>query len=407
MKKRNFISYNESILKLEFLRKGVRGFEKIPLQNSLGRVLAEDIVAQENSPEYPTASLDGYAIKVKDQQFEEIQIVEIDNPAGGELGEFELQNGFAIKTFTGSVMPKGSDTLIQIENVTPKSGKLHINLKVSIGNGVRHVGEIYKTGDLILKRGTIINSAEVGVLASLNIVSPKVVTKPRVAILSTGSEILEVGEERKTSSQIRSSNNYTLEALILENGAIPIQMGIVKDDKDSMLETLQMAIDSQTEIIVTTGGVSVGDYDFVDEVIENLGFKMIFHGVKIKPGQHILIAKNDKSQIIIALPGFAYSSTVTFILYVLPLIRDRLGLDFLPKKIEAKLEDKFYKKSKKTEFTTCNLEFKSGEILVDFKGKKVGTSAILTNMLGSANLLFSPEDSRDKEIGEIVEVILL
>jgi len=407
MKKRDFISYSESVLKLKMLSKGVGGFEKVPLQQSLGRVLAENIVAEENSPEYPTASLDGYAIKVQDQQFDKIKIVEIDNPAGGELGDFELKNGFAIKTFTGSVMPKGSDTLIQIENVSTKDGELFFDTKVSVGNGVRPIGEIYHNGDIILKKGIKIGYAEIGVLASLNISSPKVIRKPKIAILSTGSEILEVGEERKTSSQIRSSNNYTIEALTLENGATPIQMGTVKDDKKSITEALQNAIHSEAEIVVTTGGVSVGDYDFVDEVVNKLGFKTIFHGVKIKPGQHILVAQNIKNQILVALPGFAFSSTVTFILYVLPLIRDRLGLNFEPKIVKAKLNENFYKRSKKTEFTTCNLDFLDGEITLNFKGKKVGTSAILTNMLESANLLFSSESSGDKKIGERVEVIVL
>ena len=407
MKKRNFISYSESVLKLKSLSKGSGGFEKVPLQKSLERILAEDIIAQENSPEYPTASLDGYAIKVRDQQFEKIQIVKMDNPAGGELGDFELQDGFAIKTFTGSIMPKGSDTLIQIENVTEKDEKLFFDRKVSIGNGVRPVGEIYRNGDVILKKGTKIGYAEIGVLASLNTSSVKVFQKPKVAILSTGSEILEVGEERKRASQIRSSNNYTLEALTIKNGGTPIQMGTVQDDKTSMTNAIQNAINSSAEIIVTTGGVSVGDYDFVDEVVSKLGFITIFHGVKIKPGQHILIAQNSKSQILIALPGFAYSSTVTFILYVLPLIRDRLNLDFEPNIINAKLSDNFYKKSKKTEFTACNLDFKNGEINLNFQGKKVGTSAILTNMLESANLLFSPENSSDKNIGEIVKVLVL
>lgn len=407
MKNREFISYKDSIKKLETLKSEVGGFEKVPLQQSLNRVLFENIVATEDSPQFPTASLDGYAIKAKNQKLQTLQIVEIDNPAGGELGDFELQDGFAIKTFTGSVMPSGSDTLIQIENVTAENGKLLINERVSIGNGVRPIGEIYLNQDVILKRNTLIGYVEIGVLASLNISAPKVVIKPKVAILSTGSEILEVGEDRKTTSQIRSSNNYTLEALILQNGGDAIQMGIVKDDKSSMIEAIQNAINSKAEIIVTTGGVSVGDYDFVDEVIEKLQFEIILHGVKIKPGQHILIAKNSDNQVIIALPGFAFSSTVTFILYVLPLIRAKLGLKFSPEMISAKLTEKFYKKSKKSEFTACNLGFKNGDILVDFGNKKVGTSAILTNMLDSAQLLFSSEDSGDKEIGEIVEVIKL
>ena len=172
------------------------------------------------------------------------------------------------------------------------------------------------------------------------------------------------------------------------------------------METLNNAILSKAEIIVTTGGVSVGDYDFIDEVIKKLDFEIIFHGVKIKPGQHILIATHKKtSQILIALPGFAYSSTVTAILYVLPLIRKMLGLNFENEIIEAFLAEKFYKKSKKTEFTAGNLYSKDGKNFFDFQGKIVGTSAILTNMLNSANLLMTSETDGDLEKGTKVNIL--
>ncbi len=402
--KRNFISYEESQQRLSELK--IRGgFERVPLQNGLNRVLAEDIIADENSPSAPTSSLDGYAIKVKDQNLESLKILSIDNPAGTKL-DIELEDGYAIKTFTGSIMPKGSDTLIPVENVDEVEGRLFIHQKVSIGNGVRPVGEIYRQGDIILKKGTKLGYVEIGVLASLNIGTISVYQKPKVAILSTGSEILEVGEERKNSSQIRSSNNYTLEALVNQNGGETIQMGIVKDDRESLIQALRNGIDSKADFIVTTGGVSVGDYDFVTDVIEKVGFKKIFHGVKIKPGQHILLATNN-NQILISLPGFAYSSTVTAILYLLPLIRYFIGQEFSHNIIQAVLKENYYKRSKKSEFTACNLSFNNGTVYVDFQSKKVGTSAILTNMLNSANLLFSDEDSGDIEVGKKANIIIL
>ena len=403
---RKFISYQESISKLKNIFLPDLGFEKIPLQNSLDRVLFEDIIAKSNSPEFPTSALDGFAISAKDQQFEFIEIEEFDNPAGNLNQIPTLKPRKAIKTFTGSVMPKNSDTLIPIENVEVVGNKLYIKERVSIGFGVRPVGEIYKKNDVIISKNSKIGYAEIGVMASLNIVSPKVFVKPKVAILSTGSELLEIGEERTSSTQILSSNNYTLESLIIQNGAIPIQLGTVSDDRKKILKSLNNAILSKAEIIVTTGGVSVGDYDFIDEVIKKLDFEIIFHGVKIKPGQHILIATHKKtSQILIALPGFAYSSTVTAILYVLPLIRKMLGLNFENEIIEAFLAEKFYKKSKKTEFTAGNLYLKDGKNFFDFKGKIVGTSAILTNMLNFANLLMTSETDGDLEKGTKVNIL--
>ena len=403
--KRDFISYIHSMEVLASLTR-VGNWEKVPLQNSLGRVLAEDIIASENSPSAPTSSLDGYAIKAKDQKLQGLRVLNIDNPAGSDI-DIELNDGEAIKTFTGSIMPKGSDTLIPVENVGEVGGRLYIDKPVPIGYGVRPVGEVYKKGDTIIPRGTEIGYIEIGVLASLNITSVRVFQRPRVAILSTGSEILEVGEERTNPAQIRSSNNYTIEAMVRKHGGEPIQLGIVKDDRDSILEALENSITSGAEFIVTTGGVSVGDYDFVTDVVEKLGFKKLFHGVRIKPGQHILLATNGY-QILLSLPGFAYSSTVTAILYLLPLIRGYLGQEFQTPTIKAFLKEKLYRRAKnKTEFVACNLQYENGNIFAEFEGKKVGTSAILTNMLNSASLVVLPEQGRDLEIGEVVDVIVV
>ena len=149
---RKFISYQESISKLKNISLPNLGFEKIPLQNSLNRVLFEDIIAKSNSPEFPTSALDGFAISAKDQQFEFIEIEEFDNPAGNLNQIPTLKPRKAIKTFTGSVMPKNSDTLIPIENVEVVGNKLYIKERVSIGFGVRPVGEIYKKNDVIISK---------------------------------------------------------------------------------------------------------------------------------------------------------------------------------------------------------------------------------------------------------------
>ncbi len=155
-------------------------------------------------------------------------------------------------------------------------------------------------------------------MASLNIVSPLVYEKPRVSILSTGSELLELGETQTKNSQIRSSNNYTIEAIIRKYGGESIQLGCIGDSKEHILEKVSEAL-NQSDIVVTTGGVSVGDFDFVKDIILELGCKVLFKGVRVKPGQHIMVARKD-DKFIVALPGFAYSSTVTALIYLLPLI---------------------------------------------------------------------------------------
>lgn len=377
--------------------------EKLFLSDALGRILAEDIVAHEDSPLYPTSAMDGYAIMAEDQQMGYIQ-VSGDNPAGAEEIA-EVLPGFCIKTFTGSLMPRGADTLIPIENVTFEEDRIIINEDVPQGFSVRPVGENFKKGDILVKKGTKLGYAEIGVLASLNVVMPPVFVKPRVAVLSTGSEILDLGESARHASQIRSSNNYTLAALAEQSGAKAVQLGIVKDDEASITQAFENALQS-ADIIVTTGGVSVGDYDFVKDIIPRLGAEVIYKGVRIKPGQHIMLAKKE-NKFIVALPGFAFSSTVTFILYVIPLIRRMLSQEAKLSVIEAVLTQDFEKRAKKTEFTPCNLLYKNGRYEVDFKDKKVGSSAILTNMLGSCALVVTGEESGSFKKGQSVEVINL
>lgn len=377
--------------------------EKLFLSDALGRILAEDIVAHEDSPLYPTSAMDGYAIMAEDQQMGHIQIAG-SNPAGAkEIGT--LTPGFCIKTFTGSLMPRGADTLIPIENVSVEGEKIIINDDVPQGFSVRPVGENFKKGEVLVKKGSKLGYAEIGVMASLNVVMAPVFVKPRVAVLSTGSEILDLGESATHASQIRSSNNYTLAALAEQTGAKAVQLGVVKDDVASITQAFENALES-ADIIVTTGGVSVGDYDFVKDIIPRLGAEVIYQGVKIKPGQHIMLAKKGE-KFIVALPGFAYSSAVTFILYVTPLIRRMLSQKSELPKIEAVLTQPFEKKAKKTEFTPCNLLYKNGRYEVDFKGKKVGSSAILTNMLGPCALVVTGEKSASLPKGASVEVINL
>lgn len=401
---RNFISYKKSIEILNNIELNKRATQKVFITNAISKVVAKDIVALENSPSFPTSAMDGYAIKYEDLENNFIEIID-KNPAGYVV-ESQVSIGKCIKTFTGSLMPKGSDTLIPIENVEVIDNKIKIIKKVPFGFAVRQIGENYKENEVLIKKGTVIGFAEVGVLASLNISQVEVIVNPTIAVASTGSEVLDLGETQTNDSQIRSSNHLTLEALFKSNKADVLQMGIVKDDIDSITNMFEIAL-SKADIVVTTGGVSVGDYDFVQDVIKDrLKADVLFHGVTIKPGMHILVAIKDK-KIIVALPGFAYSSTVCAILYVLPLIfRFRDSNEKLPI-VKAKITQNYPMKMKKTIFTACNVHYVNGQYEIDFEGKKEGTSAILTNMLENPALLIQDEGSQDLKIGDLVDILLL
>lgn len=401
---KNFISYDESIEILDQLQIAQRPTKKLFLTQAFGYILAQDIIADHNSPDFPTSAMDGYAIKHEDQKSKKLQIID-KNPAGSVVQSSVSQNT-CIKTFTGSLMPIGSDTLIPIENVSVEDDYIVINEEVPYGFATRKVGENYAKDEVLIQKGTKIDFAQIGVMASLNIVQVEVYTKPIVAIASTGSEILDLGEKQTNDAQIRSSNHLTLEVLANKYGAKTLQMGVVKDDKQNITTLLQNAL-LQADIVVTTGGVSVGDYDFVKDVIkETLGAEVIFQGVNIKPGQHILFAKKE-NKFIIGLPGFAYSSTVTFLLYVVPLIFKLQNSQQSLEIIKAKILQDFPKKAKKTIFTACNLYNDNGEYSIDFKNKKMGSSAILTNLLDNAALLIQDENSGNLKANDSVEVIKL
>ncbi len=399
----DFLSYETSQNMLELLQVNAKRFERVPLSDALGRVLASDITAEFNDPQFATASMDGYAVKHEDLALGVITVLG-DNPAGHDETR-EIKTGECIKTFTGSMMPPGADTLIQIENVTYEDGKITINEVVALGNAVRPIGEGYKSGDILITKGTKIGFAEIGVMAGLNQVMVKVALRPRVGVIATGSEILDLGENSDNPAQIRSSNNYTLAALFESAGAEVIQLGTAPDKRDELMETFQTALAS-VDILVSTGGVSVGDYDFVKDIVPRLGAEVVYKGVGIKPGRHILVAKKEE-KFILALPGFAYSSTVTGILYVLPLIAKMLGKSAPYKMVAAKLQEDFKKRSRFTEFTACNVVVEDGEYMINFAGKKVGSSAILVNMLHDSALMVAGEEDKFLEAGTYVNIILL
>jgi len=400
----SFLSYTESIDRLLSLDTGSVRAERVALPDALGRILAEHIVADEDYPRHPTAAMDGYAILAADQAEGAIALSGSDNPAGSDARP-AVRAGLAVKTFTGAKMPEGADTLIPIENVTVEGDRIRIDAAVKEGFSVRPVGESYFKGEILIPKGTKIGYAEIGVMAGLNRVMIPVARRPRVGVLSTGSEILDLGESERNDSQIRSSNNYTLAALAQSAGAEAVQLGTTHDDRKSITEAFENAL-ACSDIVVSTGGVSVGDYDFVKDVVPALGATVVYKGVRIKPGQHLMVAQRG-SQFILALPGFAYSSTVTFILYALPLIRRMLGRDPGHAIVEAALAEPFAKRSKKSEFTTCNLRMSKGKYLVDFEGKKSASSAVLTNMLGNAALMITDESDGPLDAGTVVRVLRL
>jgi len=397
-----FKDYDETINDLINSMEGVETLVKnVFLTDAQDMILAKDMVANENSPLHVTSSMDGYAIRYEDQQKGVLKLCDF-VPAGSEATTI-VKEGTCVKTFTGSLMSEGSDTLIPIENVQVVGDEVKIIEPVSKGFSVRPVGENYKEGEVLIKKGTKIGFAEIGVMAELGIVQVSVHSKPRVGILATGSEILDLGEPKTSPAQIRSSNHVTLEAIVKAKGAQVNRLEIARDDKELIKARIAQAVE-HNDIVITTGGVSVGDYDFVKDIIKGMNPEYIVDGASVKPGRHIKIVKVGRKYIF-ALPGFPYSSAVMCFLYVLPLLKAMQGQVQKSDYIEAIIEEDYKKRSPFTEFTACNLVLRDGKFYVNLNGKKMGSSAILTNMLEKSALLRIEQQVKLIKKGETVKVL--
>lgn len=396
-----FKSYEETLKTLKNSIKPCEKIQKVAITSALNRILAVDIIAKENYPQYETSAMDGYACKFSDLSAGKLKILG-DIPAGTNPMNIGLKDGECIKTFTGSLMCKNSDTLIPIENVDVKDGYIFINQGVKKGFAVRKIGESYKKDDILIRKGTKLSYSEIALLAELGEFHISVFMKPKVGVLATGSEIRDLGEALQTPAQIHSSNHIAIASMLELMGCEAVILPIIKDEKNLVKEAIINGIKS-CNMLITTGGVSVGDYDFVKSSLKE-NCEILVDGAAIKPGRHIKIAKfNDKY--IFALPGFPYSAMVMCVLYVRVLINELFCIKE-ENEIEAILSQDYVKKTEFLEFTACNITFKDGKVFANLEGKKSGSSAIINNLNNNAALLICPLEKKDGlKKGEVVKVL--
>lgn len=394
---KDFMSYADSLKILKDTISAWEKVEKVAITDALDRNIAYDVKAAENYPAKPVSAMDGYAFAFKDG-LNELELI-TDLPAGSDKG-LHVEGSKCVKTFTGSLMSEGTDTLVPVENVEVSGSKIIIKKSVPKGFAVRAVGESYKKGEILIKKGTRLTYAEIALLAELGVFHVSVFIRPRVAILATGSEIKDLGEPLDSPAQIHSSNHVGIAMQIRKMGAEPILCEIVRDKAELVEKAIINALKS-ADILVTTGGISMGDYDFVKGAL-NENFSLIIEGAAIKPGRHIRVAKSG-DKYIFALPGFPYSAMVMCVLYVRVLINTWFSQE--EPKITAIMDEDYKKRSPFLEFTAVNLENRDGKIFVNLNGKKLGSSAIVNNLTNEAALLIIPKETEFIAKGEVVEVL--
>jgi len=393
--------------------------EEKPILDCPGQVLAEDIYSDIDVPPLDNSAMDGYAVQSKDtrgaSQKSPRFLRVIDTVAAGSIPKSELKPGTAIRIMTGAPTPKGTDSVVRFEDTDEtqrekSSTEIGIMVEVKPGKNIRRAGEDIARGTLVLSQGRIIRPSEVGVLASLGRSAVRVIRRPTVAILATGDELVEVSQPLPTG-KIYNSNAYSVAALVRRYGGIPKLLGIASDSEDSVVTKLRQGLDA--DMLITIGGVSLGDYDVVKDVLAKQG-KVSFWTVRIKPGKPVafgMIKGRDQAGRVaniphIGLPGNPVSSMVTFELFARPAILKMLGKKNLTKPtIEAVIEDPVVNNDGRRVFSRTVVEKRGNQYFARLTGPQ--GSGILTSMTSANGLVIIPEDKPGVNKGDIVQVMML
>ncbi len=310
------ISFESCVERLKSLGVAPMGTERVFINECVGRVLSEDILATSDNPKFHTSNMDGYAFNsadLWDLQSIGLKIASINKAGNAE--SYAIQKGECIKTFTGAKMPQNADCLVIVESVEVKNERifLHKNESVKAWNHIRKVGENYQKDSILLPKNTLLTPFSIGILAQNHNILLSVYRKIRVGILSGGDELIELGTIPKRQNYIYSSNNHALCAITKALGAESTIYPLLQDSPQNIRESIANAL-HHNDIVITTGGMSKGDFDFTKDIIREFG-ECVFSGVRIKPGKVIAHIKCGDDKHIFALPGNPSSSIVSFLLF--------------------------------------------------------------------------------------------
>jgi molybdopterin molybdotransferase len=385
--------------------------ELIPLEESQDRFLAQDITATNDVPHFNRSPYDGFTLRSRDTVEGSInnplEFEVVEELAAGMVSTIPVQKNQVARIMTGAQMPAGCDAVIMLELTKEfeKDGKKYISFKRSLkeGENVSFQGEDAKKGDLLVKKGTAINPGIIGLLATFGYVEVPVAKKPVVGLFATGSELLDVNEPLQPG-KIRNSNSYALSAQIRRAGGEVRFYGKLKDEFELSYEAISTALE-EVDLLITTGGVSVGDFDLLPDIYQKVGADVLFNKVAMRPGSVTTVAVYN-NKILFGLSGNPSASYVGFELFARPIIRTMLFSEHPHlRKETAQLAEDFLKPNPFSRLLRTRLFYESGRLKVIPSG--VDKSNITTSLAGANSLTVLPGGTRGFQTGDIVDVLLL
>ena len=392
------------ILKLTPVKNDI---ENIHFSDSYGRILARNLISEFNIPHVNNSAMDGYAVisgDVQNASFNKPVILEITDEvqAGGKNIPFPLNNGQAIRIMTGSHIPEGADAVIPFEDTEETGNIVRIFKPVKKSENIRYAGQDVTEGSMVLAKGTYIESSHIGLIASINRTSVDVFKKPEVSIISTGDEIIEPGSDDFFGKTI-NSNSYVLISEVKKTGGNPAYYGIARDNFAEIRQTIEKALTG--DIIICTGGVSMGRYDFIPEVLKSLGAEIIFHNIAIKPGKPLLFSMVN-NKLIFGLPGNPVSTMVSFIEFVRPALLKMAGAIKSEKPVvKAVLKETIHKQAGRRHFIRGIFTIVDGVFTVVTTGNQ--RSDIINSMTAANCLIIIPEDLETVNMNSMVDIQLI
>lgn len=374
----------------------------VPLGDALGSVLAEDATADRDVPAFRNSAMDGYAVRGADVQRDGVRLKVVGSIAAGQMPQARVGPGEAMRIMTGAPMPDGADTVVRVEDTDNGSEAVVIARATPVGLSVRQAGEDLRDGETVIRRGTVLRAAELGVLASIGRAQVKVVRRPNVAVVSTGDELVEI-TETPGPGQIRDANRYSIAAAVRAAGCAPFELGIARDEASDLRHALGNA--AFGDIVITSGGVSVGDHDHVKPVVDAMG-SMDFWSIAIRPGRPLAFGelRTKRGTVpIFGLPGNPVSALLTFELFVRPALLKMSGRAKLHRpRVRATLVDRVEKPAALRMFARGIYDGATATV----RSTGPQGSGILRSMSLANCLIDLPEQLAAGEPGTTVDVIL-